>query len=252
MKIHLLSDLHVEFWKHANKRTYLESLLQPADVCVLAGDIHVGRHNVLEVIRHISASNLYQHILYVPGNHEYYSGTKLGWFNEKDFVDKLPPNAYLLDPGVRVIDNVRFIGATLFTNFRNGDPLVEQAAKWGINDFAGHRTATIREYKELYTRDAAFMKAAYEWRKPDEKIVFISHFVPDISLCHPKWGGESSLMNFYFANQLSDWMSHLEPCHWLFGHTHDNVDQMIGDCHCIANPLGYPGEKVYEPKVIEV
>ena len=36
MKLHLLSDLHTEFWKQGQK---LEDYLCPADVLVLADDI---------------------------------------------------------------------------------------------------------------------------------------------------------------------------------------------------------------------
>lgn len=254
MKIHLLSDLHVEFWKQ-DKRAKLTSLLQPADVLVLAGDIAVGRTNVLEVIKWIDHCGFYKQILYIPGNHEYYSGTKLGEFRSHDnFVGKLPVTAKLLDRDSIVLDNVLFIGATLFTNFKNGDPLAQQAARWGINDFAGSRQsgASIESYTDIYNKDIEYMKFRYEHREPGQKVVFISHFVPDISLNHPKWGGETNLMNYYFANQLGDWMATLDPCYWLFGHTHDEIDKMIGDCRCIANPLGYPGEKNFNQRIIDV
>ena len=251
MKIHLLSDLHTEFWKQ-DKRAKLMSLLQPADVLVLAGDIAVGRSNVLEIIKWIDHTGVYKHILYVPGNHEYYSGTKLDQFNDPSFVSKLPANAQLLNPGVAIIDGVRFIGATLFTDFKGGDPLVQHAAKWAIQDFKRASGASVESYTQLYQRDWAFLKASYEWRNPNDKVVFITHFVPDIQLCHPRWGGETSLLNYYFANRLAGWIAELEPCYWLFGHTHDEVDYMIGDCRLIANPYGYPGEKSFTQRIIDV
>jgi predicted phosphodiesterase len=61
MKLHILSDLHVEF----------ESFNPPeteAAVVILAGDIHVGKKG----IDWAKASFSDKYVLYVLGNHEYY------------------------------------------------------------------------------------------------------------------------------------------------------------------------------------
>ncbi len=61
MKLHILSDLHIEFAEFNPPKT-------DADVVILAGDIHIGQKGFTwakEKFRN-------QEVIYVIGNHEYY------------------------------------------------------------------------------------------------------------------------------------------------------------------------------------
>jgi len=63
MKLHILSDLHLEFAEFDLPKT-------DADVTIISGDLHVGERGLgwaLENIRN-------QEVIYVIGNHEYYRG----------------------------------------------------------------------------------------------------------------------------------------------------------------------------------
>ena len=63
MKIHILSDLHVEF-------APFELQVLDADVVILAGDIHVGMAAVrwAELLLNQTSA----HIVFICGNHEFY------------------------------------------------------------------------------------------------------------------------------------------------------------------------------------
>ena len=67
MRIHLLSDLHLEL--SPSRRTAFKPEVLDADVTVLAGDIDKGPR-VLEWAR----STFPGRVLVVAGNHEFYGG----------------------------------------------------------------------------------------------------------------------------------------------------------------------------------
>jgi predicted phosphodiesterase len=105
MKIHVLSDLHLEFAPFAPAET-------DADVVVLAGDIWNGGKGIVwarDTFRN-------QEIVYVAGNHEFY-GTH--W-------ERLPENCQRMARacGVHFLENaqveiggVRCLGASLWVDF---------------------------------------------------------------------------------------------------------------------------------------
>jgi predicted phosphodiesterase len=254
MKIHLLSDLHTEFWQ-GGKTAKLEALVRPADVLVLAGDIGVGRQNVRDVLKHLAPH--YKDIIYIPGNHEYYGGLEFNGFNDfSQFGSKLPSNVHFFNPGSFILNDVTFIVGTLWTNFRE-DPLAELDAQRGIVDFRRIPDATPARMKGMFYHHSQYFKMAYEHRDPSKPVVFVSHFLPAVDCISPQWRDKdafSSSLNKYFANDMGGWIETLDCATWLFGHTHDAVDVQIGTTRCLARPMGYPAEhqQPYEHLIIEV
>ncbi len=253
MKIQLLSDIHVEFL--GNDVSFLERLVQPADVLVAAGDINVGRANTIQTLKILARH--YEQVLYCPGNHEYYGGLELSGFDSYVlFQDKLPSNVRMLNPGSFILDDVEFHGATLWTDFGN-DPLAERMYQKYIQDYRRIPDGTAYNLKGINKHHAGYFKMAYENRDRSKKQVFFSHFGPAYEAISPRWkdvDAASSLLNKYFYNDMGGWISTLDNATWLFGHTHDAVDVMIGQTRCLARPVGYPGEhrESYEPLVIEL
>lgn len=104
----ILSDLHIEL---AGKT--LPSV-SAADVVVLAGDLApVRTHRIGKVMR----TWHYPDLLYVPGNHEWH-GSEIDSARLKLARQCRDHGVELLDPGVVDVDDVRFVGATLWTDFR--------------------------------------------------------------------------------------------------------------------------------------
>lgn len=255
MKIQLLSDIHAEF--RGNDVSFLERLIQPADVLVAAGDINVGRTNTIQTLKILARH--YEQVLYCPGNHEYYGGLELkGFDNYSQFGQKLPGNVRMLNPGSIVIDDAEFHGATLWTDFGH-DPLVEQMYKKYIQDYRRipFPGGTVQGIEAVNYAHKQYFRYAYENRDRTKKQVFFSHFGPAYEAISPRWknvDAASSLLNKYFYNDLGGWIGSLDDAIWLFGHTHDAVDVMVGQVRCLARPVGYPGEYrgAYEPLVIEL
>lgn len=108
MKIHLLSDIHLEsgpYELHPN---------MDCDVIVAAGDIGVGTQGV-EWLK-----TLDKPVIYVAGNHEYWSNSKnhVDMFQVQRDIRKAAEgsNVHYLENEKVDIDGVEFIGATLWTN----------------------------------------------------------------------------------------------------------------------------------------
>ena len=234
MKIRLLSDLHTEF--RLPYKTHPMIQYRGEDVLVLAGDLASGATNYVEVVTAFKNAG-FPNIICLPGNHEYY-GTSIDAFDFK-VVEGLKgiPGVCYLNPGIVNINGVIFVGGCLWTNFGE-DPLAKHAAWSMINDFRQIYSFKPDTAEQLYHEHLAWFKHAYNSRQ-GKKVVFVSHFLPAQECISPRWQREGGVLNKYFANDLGNWISYLEDSTWLFGHTHDAVDLLLGTTRVVANPHGY-------------
>ena len=108
MKIEVLSDLHLEL------HNPLPALADGVDVIVCAGDLAPINTGAVRYAAEEWARAA--HILYVPGNHEYY-GADIDRARKQLAEQCAMHGITLLDTDALVIDDVHFIGATLWTDF---------------------------------------------------------------------------------------------------------------------------------------
>ena len=109
MRIQVLSDLHLEYGGE------IPPLAPGAEVVVLAGDLAPAKHRAIRFPAEVWAGA--EHILYVPGNHEFH-GSDIEEARRLLALDCADCGVTLLDTAAVTIGNVRFIGATLWTDFR--------------------------------------------------------------------------------------------------------------------------------------
>jgi len=239
MKLHILSDLHLEFGPFDPPKT-------AADVVILAGDIHVKGHGVQW------AKDTFEcPVIYVPGNHEYY-GSNMGSALRKMRECAAGSNVHVLSDDAVTIGDVRFIGATLWTDYRitGNQPLAMFDAMQMISDFKkirdeSYRRITPPHISNKHRQSKIFIQdEVYE--HTGKKIVVVSHHAPSRLSIHPRYLGTSSHLNAAYASDLTyafDWDSiNL----WVHGHTHDNSDYNMSNCRVLCNPRGYAGSDVNE------
>lgn len=233
MRIKLLSDLHHEFQPGSQSQEYFQYTGE--DVLVLAGDIASGSTNTMDVIKKFKNAG-YEHIVYVPGNHEYY-GTDIRDFDAKMMLkcDRIP-GVHFLNPGHIIINDVVFIGATLWTDFQHNFS-AKHSAEAFIADFRLIKHFSPEHSVMLYDKHITYIKAVSRMF-PDKKKVIVTHFLPTKECISERFRGPN-LLNNYFANDLTDFVSTLSDTTWLFGHTHDSVDIMVWDTRLVCNPYGY-------------
>src|ERR1035437_6877226 len=103
MKLNILSDLHLNCGA-------LEIPRNDADVVILAGDVARPKEAASWAL------GFAKPVLYVPGNHEFYGGSIA---RAADELKQLcaGTNIHVLDNDEVIIEGVRFLGTTLWTDF---------------------------------------------------------------------------------------------------------------------------------------
>lgn len=247
-RIRVLSDLHLEFQSWTPPQV-------SADVVVLAGDIHLG----VEGIRWGRACFPDTEIIYVPGNHEYY-GSVMQPLLARMRREANQAGVHLLDADAVEIDGVRFLGATLWTDFalygaQPKDIARSMAlAQTMMSDYHVIRMNDTGPLAPDETRGIHHLQArwlANELAKPfSGRTVVVTHHLPHPNSVHMKYRGD--LLNPCFASDLSALVR--SPVQlWIHGHTHESMDYEVDGTRVVCNPRGYlpqePNER-FDPKLV--
>ncbi len=245
MKINLLSDLHLEFMPMQHE------VPAEADVVIMAGDIHPGVRGIIWAQENIDIPTVM-----VAGNHEFYGKRILlkHYLKLQAKTDEMNELArderyHFLQNETVVIDEVRFIGTTLWTDFNlnNAQPMDMMYAQQVMNDYyqiheecenypqgkklSPHTVLTEHHIARHFIRS--------ELEKPfDGKTVVVTHHGPTELSIDVDFKAERS--NAFFVSRLENLIFEFEPVLWVHGHVHRSVNYKIGDTKVIANPRGYP------------
>ena len=109
---------------------------------------------------------------------------------------------------------------------------------------------------EEHKKSLDYIKFIVSEAKPHEKVVVVGHHTPSLQSCAEKYNNDP-MMNGGYHNSLDEYiMDHPQIVLWTHGHTHENMDYMIGDTRVFCNPRGYAGwddtAASFELKVVEV
>jgi len=231
MKIHILSDLHIEY-------TAYEPAAVEADVIVLAGDICLSTRGIAWA--RMAWPN--KEIVFVPGNHEYYR-SEMGIENEQMEMAAKVYGVHVLNRGEVVIGGVRFLGATLWTDFKLfGEverPYAFAAGLNGLTDFRvidfGPNTFMPQDSAEINAADVAWLENKLKHEKCDGHTVVVTHHLPSWSSVSEHF--KKSLLTACFASDLNSLMGYSKL--WIHGHTHDSFDYELNGTRVVCNPRGY-------------
>jgi Icc-related predicted phosphoesterase len=249
VKIQIFSDLHVDV---ATPKPI--TIASDVDAVVVAGDICEGAENGFKWLRNFVPAQI--PIVMTLGNHEFY---RRFWSEELAQARSVAPlyGIHLLDNDTVVFGNVRFIGATMWTDYALfGDaPRAMQAAAYGLND---HQRIKWRrdpwqrfrpqEALLLHKRSRAFIEAALT--APFNGIsVILSHHAPHPISVHSRY--ESQLMSAAYVSDLSVVIEAGWPAAWIHGHVHESFDYWVGTTRILCNPHGYGSENPsFDPSLV--
>lgn len=231
MRIQILSDLHLEY-------ATFEPVWGEADVVVLAGDIAFSSAGIAWARQAWPDME----IVYVPGNHEYYR-SEIGIENEIMEQAASVYGVHVLNRDEVVIGGVRFLGATLWTDFllfgEEERPWAIKAALSGVADYReidlSHSAFVPQDALNMHRADVGYLDACLKHQPYTGKTVVVTHHAPSmrsIADCHHK-----SMISACYASHLEYMMG--EASLWVHGHTHDSCDYYLNGTRVVCNPRGY-------------
>ena len=230
MKIHVMSDVH-------NGLTKYYYSPPECDVIIAAGDIDEGVKGV-KWLNDTFGSDI--PIMYVAGNHEFYDHTFPDTYNDIATV-ALHTNDNFLNNKEIIIDDIRFLGATMWTDFNlYGDP--KASITFANNMF--NDSVYIKHY-DAWLTIKEFNKTV-QWLKEklmepfDGKTIVITHHAPSGLSCGTQFIGDKG--NPLFASDLTQFIKEYKPDYWVHGHMHSATKYTIGDTTVLCNPKGYARE----------
>jgi predicted phosphodiesterase len=279
MKICITSDNHLDKADYDLKNT------ENAKVLIMAGDMMEASdlkkyppetydldyiqkpHGIERAMRYRGflerVSDQFEHVIYVMGNHEHWNG-KLDHSYDilHDECSKFS-NIHLLEKQVKIIDDITFVGTTLWTDARKRDPMVMWDIGREMKDYTRIKIGS-KPSRKLWVADTVneheksmkFIKD-YVQSHIDERIVMVTHHCPSLRSIAPYYRAGNGLCNYAYVTDLDDFiLDHPRIEMWISGHVHEHFDYHIGNARIIHHARGYYGYEAqandYTPKFVDL
>jgi hypothetical protein len=162
----------------------------------------------------------------------------------------------VLSDAAAVIGGVRFLGATLWTDFRLlGDPAAGMAAaQLHMTDFRRirveprYRLARPADTVLWHTLSVRWLRREL-WAPHDGPTVVVTHHAPSARSLNPRYADPASAA---YASDLEALVAASGARLWVHGHTHHCVDYRIGATRVLSNQRGYPDEPAngFDPALV--
>lgn len=244
-RLWVLSDLHLDVCP-------LDLDPPDHDVAVVAGDAseRLCRH-VLPWLADLRARTG-RPVVYVPGNHDFWRGTY-----QRELAEARPLAA---DAGVSLLvegetvqhAGVRFVGATLWTDWALRPDQRARALSDGADRATGLRDVRRVKWRRGPGSYSAFLPTVSaalhrEQRRRVEDTLAVPHAGPTVVVTHHApherslRGGEwREPVDAAYASDLSAVLEGPHaPALWVHGHVHESKDYTVGGTRVVANPRGY-------------
>ncbi len=227
MKIHVISDIHMEQgipWK---------KMTTQADIAILAGDIgNPYKDNYRSLLVELSLTH--KVVFVVSGNHEYYNTHTMEEVEKRirNVCEDLT-NVHYLQKDVYVWNKIKFIGCTLWADAK--DPsLCKQ-----MGDFTHVPEMTFEKFTALNADHRSWLEGELGKNSKDyDRTCVITHHVPTLELISPMYRDHP--LNEFFVGNVTLENDGVDT--WCYGHTHTSNHQVLRDTQYICNPGGYSWE----------
>lgn len=243
MKIRVMSDIHADY-----NRNYPLELEDKDTFTIVAGDVSGYPQYGIDWIR-----NNIHNGLFVEGNHIFYNDEnkplqELYKMYQEEFP--LDGNVSFLQNQHKIINNIVFVGCTLWTDCRlNGASDTFELSRT-MNDYVygkyiyneGTDNETIDRFTPYISTQEFYKSLDYIHKVCDEnigkKVVVVTHHCPSIKCISPYY--RSSDCNQAYASNLEDFIrNHGNIVLWVCGHSHNQCDFNVDGCRVVMNCRGY-------------
>jgi predicted phosphodiesterase len=264
MKLLVLSDLHLECadFEVPDGAKF--------EVAILAGDIVCPGSQAMAWAQRASTLRRARAVVLVPGNHEYYDRVmEHEWALMRRTAQRAKnPPVHLLDCDRVVIDGVRFLGCTLWTDFELRIDTPEGSTSDAAAGIAASRKAMV-DYRTIDVLESALARSDSPSRKltPEDTLalhrrhrawlaralaepfagptVVVTHHGPHRASLAPRFAADWA--STAFISELPESFFEV-PSLWVHGHTHTSFDYRVGNCRVLCNPRGYEVAAMAQPE----
>ena len=260
LKIDILSDTHFDNYFYGKYTNYdvinfysqIIDFNNCGDVLVIAGDI--GHNNIQNIKILKLLKQYYKNIICVLGNHDYYL---LGKENKSQFKNSFErvenmrelinsqDGMYCLNGDIIEIDGIKFGGCDGWYNdgyFGRQYPTESFSRKstnvmWRniMND--ANFIYCVENFDDIFEIERPKIEKVFK-----ECDVMITHINPSAKNEHININYQNNPSNVFFCFEGEKYLKNGNMKYWIFGHTHEELEYIEHNVHCICNPLGYFNE----------
>jgi len=280
--LRVISDVHLDWYayeftrlkypvKDGRRLLEAEFLWQPepmpedSDTClVLPGDIWSSnrafepRNGNPDDYWLKTVAERFKYVVLVLGNHDYW-GTSLQHGIKNAQLHGLP-NVHVLEQSSVVLDQWKFLGGTLWTDYNKGDGLVlgscgaimkadHDRIRFSTRD-AWRRLRTVDLF-EVHRQTRHYIGHNATRDAPGQKVMVVTHMAPSYQSVNELFrnAGEA-IANFAYFSDLDRFILERDDNIdlWVHGHMHLPSDYTIGKTRVLCNPKGYMNQQsFYDP-----
>lgn len=230
MKVQYISDIHLE---HYDDECQFLNFPVEASILCLCGDI--GSPCLPHVQRWIQAmTEKYEHVMWIPGNHEYYERPMDETNLKFDELERCYKNLYILRDHRVDIGSYTFLGSTLWSNLED-DTLAKYVNDYKVIKVDANTPLTPKHTRSFHNTSVKFLDdQIYLAQLQKRNVVVLTHHAPDHRM-------NGHYMGCGLASAFATNLPHLfrPPVKlWINGHTHVTIRIEVNGIPCIANCIG--------------
>lgn len=258
LKAAVFSDLHLAY---NGTLPYPFDLPDDVELAIVPGDVSAPVSVSLQWLHNVVSARGKRDVVFVAGNHEHY-----GQVYEKSMAQGMEdcakfPHIHFLENEAAVIKGVRFLGATMWTDFDlfgNPAAAMEQAAAF-MNDYnairsraadGNYRRFTPERTRLIHEESRAWLRQALA-EDFDGPTVVVTHTSPHRMSVAEEYVTDP--LTPAFASDFAPEIEEFEPDFWVHGHTHTGFDYTVPgtNTRVVCNPLGYRKDKARVSNIFE-
>ncbi len=260
LKIDILSDTHFDNYFYGKYTNYdvinfysqIIDFNNCGDVLVIAGDIGHNNSQNIKILKLLK--QYYKNIICVLGNHDYYllgKENKSLFKNSFERVENMrelinsQDGMYCLNGDIIEIDGIKFGGCDGWYNdgyFGRQYPTESFPRKstnvmWRniMND--AEFIYGVENFDDIFQIERPKIEKVFK-----ECDVMITHINPSAKNEHININYQNNPSNVFFCFEGEKYLKNGNMKYWIFGHTHEELEYIEHNVHCICNPLGYFNE----------
>lgn len=193
----------------------------------------------------------FKYVVFVLGNHDYW-GTNLLYEPTKTreaLVILGMPNVFFLERSTVVLDQVKFTGGTLWTDYNRHDPMILHDATFCmasdhhyIKFGPSYSHVKAMQLYEIHENTKRYIFQNAKRDEPGQKVVVVTHMAPSGRSVSPLHKNEYK-SNFYYYSSMEKRIlaEGGDIDFWMHGHMHCHNNYPIGNVRVLSNARGYRG-----------